>query len=102
MKETYGMYNRMVEVFVEHIYENDDYDVDMFCCDLCKNLFQETDPQDIDDDEFLTFQEALILLVRDDTLLDWFGLLGLSMLHTEMIDYGEHYYVNKEIFNIKD
>lgn len=101
MKETYGMYNRMVEVFVEHTYENDYYDVDMYCHDLCENMFQETDPQDIEEDDYLMFQQALILLVRDDMLLDWFGLTGLCEIHTEMMDYGEHYYVNKEIFNIK-
>ena len=101
-KENIAMYNRMVEVFVENTYENYTYDVDMYCSDLCKNMFLETDPQDIEEDDYLTFQEALILLVRDDMLLDWFGLSGLCVIHTEMIDYGEHYYVNKEIFNIKD
>lgn len=102
MEEAYGMYNRMMEVFVEYTYENGDYDVDMFCTDLCKNLFQETDPQDIEEDDYLVFQQALILLVRDDMLLNWFGLLGLCEIHAEMINYGEHYYVNKEIFNIND
>lgn len=66
MKETFGMYNRMVEVFIEHAY----YDVDMFCYGLCKNMFQETDPQNIEEDDYLMFQEALILLVRDDMLLN--------------------------------
>ena len=89
------MYNRMMETFVEHTYENDYYDVDMFRKDICDNLFVCIDPQDIDEDEFLTFQEALILLVRDDTLLDWFDLLGLSMLHAELMHDGENYYVNK-------
>ena len=102
MKETYALYNRMMEVFVEHTYENDYYDVDMFCYDLCKNLFQETDPQDINEDDYLLLQQALILLVRDDMLLDWFGLIGLYVIHAEMMDYGERYYINKEIFNIKD
>ena len=98
-KENVRMYNRMVEVFVEHTFENDYYDVDMFRKDICDNLFVCTDPQDIDEDEFLIFQEALILLVRDDTLLDWFGLSGLCIIHAEMMDYGKRYYVNKETFN---
>lgn len=106
MKEIYRMYNRMVEVFIKHSYENDYYDVDMFCYDLCKNMFRETDPQDIEEDDYLMFQEALILLVRDDMLLNWFGLSGLCILHTEMMDKGEHHYMNKEtfdiIFDIKD
>ena len=96
------MYNRMVEVFVEHTYENDYYDVDMFCHDLCKNMFLETDPQDIDEDDYLVFQKALILLVRDDMLLDWFGLSGLCIIHAEMISNGEHYYENKEIFKSEE
>lgn len=102
MEKPYGMYNRMMEVFVEHAYEDDIYDVDMFCYDLCKNMFLETDPQDIDEDDYLVFQEALILLVRDDMLLDWFGLTGLCILLPEMMDKGEHYYVNKEIFKSEE
>ena len=99
-KENIAMYNHMVEVFVEHAYEDDIYDVDMYCSDLCKNMFLETDQQDIEEDGYLTFQEALILLVRDDMLLDWFGLSGLIIIQTEMLHYGEQYYVNKEIFKI--
>ena len=98
MEKPYEMYNRMVEVFVENAYEDDIYDVDMYCSDLCKNMFLETDPQDIDEDEFLTFQEALILLIRDDMLLNWFGLSGLIIIQTEMLRYGEQYYENKVIF----
>ena len=95
MEKSYGMYKRMMEVFVEHAYEDVIYDVDMYCSDLCKNLFQETGPQGIDEDDYLVFQEALILLVRDDMLLDWFGLSGLIIIQTEMLHYGEQYYVNK-------
>lgn len=94
-KESIKMYNRMMKVFHDNVIPDVTYDVDMFCKDICDNLFVCTDPQDIDEDEFLTFQEALILLVRDDTLLDWFDLLGLSMLHAEMMDYGKTYYINK-------
>lgn len=95
MKEDYEMYNRMMKIFYDNVIPDDLYDVDMFCKDICDSLFICTDPQDINEDEFLTFQEALILLVRDDTLLDWFDLLGLSMLHAEMMDYGKTYYINK-------
>ena len=101
-KENIAMYNRMVEVFVENAYKDDIYDVDMYCSDLCKNMFLETDPQDIEEDDYLTFQEALILLIRDDMLLDWFGLSGLIIIQTEMLYYGEQYYENKVIFNIKE
>ena len=102
MEKPYEMYNRMMKVFVEHAYEDDIYDVDMFCYDLCKNMFLEIDPQDIDEDDYLVFQEALILLVRDDMLLDWFGLTGLCILFPEMMDKGKHYYVNKEIFKSEE
>lgn len=94
-KENVRMYNRMMKVFHDNVISDDIYDVDMFRKDICDNMFVCTDPQDIDEDEFLTFQEALILLVRDDTLLDWFGLLGLSMLYAELMYDGENYYVKK-------
>lgn len=94
-KENIRLYNEMRQVFIDNTKLDDIYDVDMFCSDLCKNLFLETDPQDIEEDDYITFQEALILLVRDDMLLDWFGLLGLSVIYGDMLDYGERYYVNK-------
>ena len=94
-KESMKMYNRMMKIFYDNVISDVIYDVDMFCKDICGNMFVCIDPQDINEDEFLTFQEALILLVRDDTLLDWFDLLGLSMLHAEMMDYGKTYYINK-------
>lgn len=99
MKEDYEMYNRMMETFVEHTYENDYYDVDMFCDDLCKNLFVCTDPQDIKTDDFLVFQRALVLLIRDDMMLHYFGLAGLSVIHADMLDHGKRYYIYNEIFN---
>ena len=99
MKEDYEMYNRMMKTFVEHIYENDYYDVDMFCDDLCKNLFVCTDPQDIETDDFLVFQRALVLLIRDDMMLHYFGLAGLSVIHADMLDHGKRYYIYNEISN---
>lgn len=98
-KENIRLYNKMRQIFIDNAKSDDIYDVDMFCSDLCKNLFLETDLRDISEDDYLVFQEALILLVRDDMLLDWFGLSGLCIIYTEMSSNGEHYYVNKEIFN---
>ena len=83
----------MMKIFYDNVISDVIYDVDMFCKDICDNIFVCTDLQDTDEDEFLIFQEALILLVRDDTLLDWFDLLGLSMLHAELIHYGENRYI---------
>lgn len=94
-KENIRLYNKMRQVFIDNAKPQDIYDVDMFCSDLCKNLFLETDPQDIKEDDYLVFQEALVLLVRDDMLLDWFGLSGLCIIYSEMSSNGEHYYVNK-------
>lgn len=98
MKEAYRMYNRMKETFVEHTNENDFYDVDMYCSDLRKSIFIETDPQDIDEDDYLVFQEALVLLVRDDMLFNWFGLSGIMIIQAEMLHYGKQYYENKIVF----
>lgn len=93
MKEVYRMYSIMMETFVEHTNENDYYDVDMFCNDLCKNLFVCTDLQDIETNEYLVFQQALVLLVRDDMMLHYFGLAGLGVIYADMLDYGEKYYI---------
>lgn len=97
MKEVYEMYNRMMEVFNNNVISDDFYDVDMFCDDLCKNLFVCTDPQDINTDDYLVFQQALVLLIRDDMMLHYFGLAGLSVIYADMLDYGEQYYILKEI-----
>lgn len=102
MTEEYGMYNRMMEIFVENVMNGEFYDVEMFRKDICDSLFIETDPQDIDEDYFLVFQEALILLVRDDLLLDWCTLPGLCMLHADLMHDGENYYVNKACWKEED
>ncbi|MBP5594502.1 MAG: hypothetical protein J6Y02_03905 [Pseudobutyrivibrio sp.] len=96
-KFTQYLYLCMLKVFTDHC-ENSLYDVDMFTHDVCKTLFTETDPQDIDEDGFMYFQEALILLVRDDLLLNYYGLSGLSVIHAELMNHAEHYYVFKVIF----
>ena len=87
------MYNRMMKVFHDNVIPDGIYDVDMFCNDLCKNLFVCTDPQDIETDDYLVFQQALVLLIRDDTMLYYFGLAGLSVIYADMLDYGERYYI---------
>lgn len=97
-KENIKLYNKMRQVFLDNAKPGYFYDVDMYCSDLRKNIFVCTDPQDIEEDDYLTFQEALILLVRDDMLLDWFGLSGLCIVQTEMLYYGEQYYENKVLF----
>lgn len=96
MSMEYRMYERMISLIVDHIvYNNKSYDVEMFRKDILDNLFVCTDPQDIDEDDYLVFQAALILLVRDDLLLQWFGLSGLCILHADLMHDGENYYVNK-------
>lgn len=93
-KSEYNMYNYIRGIFTCHT-GHEFYDVDMFRYDITKELFTKTDPQYIDEDDYLIFQQALILLVRDDLLLDYFGLSGLCILHAELMDDGESYYVNK-------
>ena len=91
---TYHMYLGMRKVFIDNVCD-ELYDVDMFTHDVCEALFTETDPQNVDEDSFMYFQEALILLVRDDLLFDYYGLGGLSVLHAELMNSGEHYYIHK-------
>lgn len=100
--EEFGMYEQMMKIFTVHTVDGDFYDVDMFDRDITRELFVETDPQNIDEDDYFIFQQAIILLVRDDMLLNWFGLDGLCILHTELMDSGESYYVNKVIFNSEE
>lgn len=96
-KENIECYNKMRQIFLDNVKPGDIYDVDMYCHDLCKNLFVCTDPQDIDTDYYLVFQQALVLLIRDDMMLHYFGLAGLSVVYADMLDYGERYYIYKEI-----
>jgi hypothetical protein len=95
----FSWYQRMISVFTKHMTEDIDvYDVDMFTHDITQELFIETDPQNIDEDDFVYFQMALIYLVRDDMLMEYFGPEGLSIIHAELMNKAEHYYVYKEIF----
>lgn len=96
----YRLYNHMMGIFVQRTMNGElngeFYDVEMFRKDILDVLFVCTDPQDIpDEDYYLVFQEALILLVRDDLLLHWFGIPGLCILHADLMHDGENYYVNK-------
>lgn len=102
MPEEYRLYNHMMVIFVYRTMNGEFYDVDMFRKDILDNLFIETDPQDINEDDYLVFQEAIILLVRDDLLLQWFGLSGLCILHADLIHDGENYYVNKTCWKEED
>lgn len=102
MDKKVEMYKQMMKIFNKNSADDELYDVDMFTIDITKALFVETDPQNIDEDEYLAFQEALILLVRDDLLLDWFGLTGLCIIHAELMNDGEKHYLDKVIFNNKE
>ena len=90
----YNMYTSMLNVFTHHV--NDMlYDVDMFTKDVWNTCFTATDPQDIEEDDYVMYQAALIMLVRDDLLLQHFGFDGLAVIHAELMYCGEQYYVNK-------
>ena len=93
----FSWYQRMISVFTEHMTE-DLYDVDMFVHDIIQELFIETDPQNIDEDDFVYFQMVLILLVRDDMLMEHFGVEGLCVIHAELMNKAEQYYISKVIF----
>ena len=92
---TVKMYLDMRKVFDEHSTATNIYDVDMFTHDVCEAFFICEDPQDIDEDDFMYYQEALVLLLRDDLMLNYYGLDGLSVIHAELMYRGESYYVNK-------
>lgn len=94
------MYNTMLTRFTldNNTSARDFFDVDMYRTDICNDLFTETDPQDIDEDDYLPFQMALIMLVGTKELIDAFGYAGLAILHAELMHDGESYYINKVIF----
>ena len=96
MKEAIKMYKAMMAIFSAHE-DEEVYDVDMFVHDIELRLFTMSDPQDIEEDDFLNFHLALVLLVRDDLLLRYYGYNGLAILHAELMNSGEGYYVNKEV-----
>lgn len=95
-KEAIKVYKRIMNVFNEHS-DYTLYDVDMFTHDISHELFTKTDPLDIDEDDYLIFQEALMLLVRDDLIADYYGTEGLAILHAELMDVAMMYYVKKEV-----
>lgn len=89
------MYHSMINCFYMKDNPFDFYDVDMFRQDICDSLFTETDPQDIDEDDYIPFQMALIMLIRDVNVAGYYGIDGLAVLHAELMHDGENYYVNK-------
>lgn len=91
---SYCMYISMITVFLNNA--NDTlYDVDMFTTDIWNTCFPATDPQDIEEDDFVWYQEALMILIRDDLLFEHFGYAGLAVIHAELMRYGEQYFINK-------
>ena len=90
----YNMYTSMLNVFTYHVHDML-YDVDMFTKDVWNHCFPATDPQDIDEDDYVIYQAALIMLIRDDLLLQHFGFEGLAVVHAELMYCGEQYYLNK-------
>lgn len=84
MKEAIKMYKAMMAIFNAHE-DEEVYDVDMFVYDI-ELLFKMSDPQDIDEDFKLSFQASLIMLVRDDLLLRYYGCDGLAILHAELMN----------------
>ena len=96
--QIYNMYTKMLNVFTKNMAEDTDiYDVDMFTKDIWNSCFTATDPQDIDEDDFVVYQAALIMLIRDDLLLQHFGFEGLAVIHAELMHCGEQYFINKAL-----
>ena len=92
------MYQTMMNIVSAHK-EDTLYDVDMFIYDVKHELFIETDVQDIDEDDYIFFQEALILLIRNDLFADYFGINGLIIIYIELISAGKSYYINKALID---
>jgi hypothetical protein len=90
------MYINMINVFIKSTeLQGTLYDVDMFTTDIWNTCFPATDPQDIEEDDFVWYQEALMMLIRDDLLFEHFGYEGLAIIHAELMHCGEQYFINK-------
>lgn len=85
-------------IFIPKYVQASVYDVDMFRYDIQQALFTETDPQDIDEDDFLIYQQVLVMLVRNELVWKYYGIQGTTILLLDLLNDGEAYYVNKVIF----
>lgn len=94
LSPAYCLYINMINVFIRNA-DHAFYDVDMYTKDVWNECFPAEDPQDIEEDDFVWYQEALMMLVRDDLLFKHFGYDGLAVVHAELMHCGEQYFVNK-------
>ena len=93
--KTYQMLKDMFLLAIPHDDSPDIYDVDMFRHDILEKLFTETDPQDIDEDDYLIFQMILVYMIHDEDIFRYYGPTGCAVLHADLMHDGENYYVNK-------
>lgn len=87
-------------IFIPKYIQASIYDVDMFRHDIQQILFTETDPQDIDEDDFVIYQQVLVMLVRNELVWKYYGMEGTTILLLDLLKDGEDYYINKVIFKV--
>lgn len=69
-----------------HADTEDIYDVDMFITNICNARDWEAEKTPID-----SFSTAVVMLIREDTLLLYYGFEGLSIIATELLTWaGQH------------
>lgn len=80
------IFNLAMSIFRDRSGNGDVYDVDMFAGDI--RLARDWEAEETPVNEF---SAAVVMLIRDDTLLFYYGFVGLSIIAAELLDWaGNH------------
>lgn len=80
------IFNLAMSIFKNKTRDGDIYDVDMFAGDI--RLARDWEAEETPVNEF---SAAVVMLIRDDTLLFYYGFVGLSIIAAELLDWaGNH------------
>lgn len=80
------IYNCAMSIFKDNASPDNIYDVDMFIADICSKHNWEAEETSVNE-----FSTAVVMLIRDDTLLFYYGFEGLSIIAAELFNWaGQH------------
>ena len=80
------IYNYAMAIFKDNASPDNIYDVDMFIADICSKHNWEAEETSLHE-----FSCAVVMLIRDDTLLFYYGFGELSIIAAELLNWaGQH------------
>lgn len=80
------IYNCVMSIFKDNISPDDVYNVGMFITDICSKHNWEIEKTSVNE-----FSTAVVMLIRDDTLLFYYGFEGLSIIAAKLFNWaGQH------------